>query len=193
MSVPEYSYPGVYVEEVSTGPRPIEGVSTSTAGFVGETERGPTLSRLVTSWTEFDRWFGGFLDLPTLDRDNRFLPYAVRGFFENGGQRLFVARVIGQTAAPASLQLAGNPGPTTIVANGAGTWGNNVWVQVKQASAALLADPASAEAQWFRVQLFYYRDGVPGVPDAVEDFDDLSPVPTDTNFAPRASSTASLP
>ena len=54
----------------------------------GETERGLTLPRLVTSWTEFDRWFGGFLDLPTLNRNNRFLPYAVRGFFENGGQRV---------------------------------------------------------------------------------------------------------
>jgi len=182
--MPDYSYPGVYVEELSTGPRPIEGVSTSTAGFVGETERGPTLTRLVTSWTEFDRWFGGFLDLPTLTRDNRFLPYAVRGFFENGGQRLFVAPVIGQTASVASLELQGARGPTTVVATSAGAWGNNVWVQVKQASTALLADPASGEAQWFRLQLFYYRDGVPGVPDAVEDFDDLSPVPTDANFAP---------
>lgn len=184
MFVPEYSYPGVYVEELSTGPRPIEGVGTSTAGFVGETERGPTLIRPVTSRTDFNRWFGGFLDVPTLNRDNQFLPYAVRGFFENGGQRLFVARVIGQTASVASLELQGMPGPTTIVASGPGAWGNNVWVQVKQASAALLADPASPEAQWFRLQLFYYRDGVPGVPDAVEDFDDLSPVPTDTNFAP---------
>ena len=43
--MPEYLAPGVYVEEVSTGPRPIEGVSTSTAGFVGETERGPTRPR----------------------------------------------------------------------------------------------------------------------------------------------------
>ena len=184
MFVPEYSYPGVYVDEISTGPCPIEGVSTSTAGFVGETERGPTLPRLVTSWAEFDRWFGGFLDLPTLDRSNRFLPYAVRGFFENGGQRLFVARVIGQTTVVASLELQGPSGPTMIVANGQGTWGNNVLVVVKQASSALLADPATPEAQWFRLQLFYYRDGVPGVPDAVEDFDDLSPVPTDTNFAP---------
>ena len=47
--MPEYLSPGVYVEEVATGPRPIEGVSTSTAGFVGRTERGPTQPRLVAS------------------------------------------------------------------------------------------------------------------------------------------------
>ena len=48
--MPEYLAPGVYVEEIQTGPRPIEGVSTSTAGFVGETERGPSQPRQVTSW-----------------------------------------------------------------------------------------------------------------------------------------------
>ena len=58
--MPEYLSPGVYVEEVATGPRPIEGVSTSTAGFVGLTERGPTQPRLVTSWPQYQPWFEGF-------------------------------------------------------------------------------------------------------------------------------------
>jgi phage tail sheath protein FI len=198
--MPEYLDPGVYVEEIPTGPRSIEGVSTSTAGFVGETERGPTLPRLVTSWADYNSWFGGFLDVPALNRANWYLPYAVRGFFENGGQRLYVARVIGEAAVPASIELAGNPGPTTLVANGKGIWGNNVIVLVKQASVAAVADPASPVAQWFRIQLLYYRDGVPNPfvdptdpaeltnpnrrdPDAFEDFDDLSPVTTETNFA----------
>src|SRR6267143_466766 len=57
--MPEYLAPGVYIEEVSTGPRPIEGVSTSTSGFVGETERGPTHPVLVTSWQNYYQWFGG--------------------------------------------------------------------------------------------------------------------------------------
>ena len=72
--------PGVYVEEIQTGPRPIEGVSTSTTGFVGETERGPTKPRLVTSWPDYTRWFGGYIDRPPFDRANHYLPYAVRGF-----------------------------------------------------------------------------------------------------------------
>ena len=51
--MPEYLAPGVYTEEVSTGPVPIAGVSTSTTGFVGPTPRGPTHPRLVTSWLDF--------------------------------------------------------------------------------------------------------------------------------------------
>ena len=53
--MPEYLSPGVYVEEVPSGPRPIQGVGTSTAGFVGQTARGTTQPRLVTSWGDFIR------------------------------------------------------------------------------------------------------------------------------------------
>ena len=53
--MPEYLSPGVYIEESGIGVKPIEGVSTSTAGFLGETERGPTLPKLVTSWLDFQR------------------------------------------------------------------------------------------------------------------------------------------
>lgn len=78
--MPEYLSPGVYVEEINTGPVPIEGVSTSTAGFVGQTARGPLEPRLVTSFVEFQRWFGSIID-PAIS----FLPFAVQGFFDNGG------------------------------------------------------------------------------------------------------------
>jgi uncharacterized protein len=74
----EYLSPGVYVEEVASGPRPIQGVGTSTAGFVGLTERGPTTPRLVTSWGDYLRWFGD-----VIDENISYLPYAARGFFEN--------------------------------------------------------------------------------------------------------------
>jgi uncharacterized protein len=96
--MPEYLSPGVYVEEVETGPVPIEGVSTSTAGFVGVTERGPIAGRpvLVTNFADFRRRFGGLL--PESFGDSRFLGYAVQGFFENGGQRVFIKRVPGEGA-----------------------------------------------------------------------------------------------
>lgn len=87
--MPEYLAPGVYIQEIETGPRPIEGVSTSTAGFVGQTERGPTAPRLITSWDEFVRWYGSYVDRATTATatitPNKFLPYAVHGFFGNGG------------------------------------------------------------------------------------------------------------
>src|SRR4029450_9653156 len=100
--MPEYLAPGVYTEEISTGPVPIEGVSTSTAGFAGPTERGPKEPRLVTSWLDYVRWYGG-LTAP----NPSYMAWAVKGFFDNGGQRLFVARVVGANAAPASLELGG--------------------------------------------------------------------------------------
>jgi uncharacterized protein len=84
--------PGVYVEEVGTGAKPIEGVSTSTTGMVGFTQKGslnqPTL---VTSFSEFQRLFGGYLD--TSYGDYRYLPHAVEGFFQNGGKRVYINRV----------------------------------------------------------------------------------------------------
>jgi phage tail sheath protein FI len=62
--MPQYFSPGVYVEEVDAGPRPIQGVSTSVTGAVGVTQRGPVDGKphLVTSFAEFTRMFGGYLE-----------------------------------------------------------------------------------------------------------------------------------
>ncbi|MEW6173908.1 MAG: phage tail sheath family protein [Bacillota bacterium] len=124
--MPEYLSPGVYVEEIEIGSKPIEGVSTSTAGFLGETERGPTAPRLITSWLEFQRVFGGYLS------DGKYLPHAAEGFFANGGQRLYVARVVDQSAALATAKLThGSDNALTVTAVGEGAWGNNVKVKVE--------------------------------------------------------------
>jgi phage tail sheath protein FI len=103
--MPEYLAPGVYVEEVSSGPRPIEGVSTSTAAMVGLTERGPeNVPIFVSSVGEYQRWFGGrlniddFIDPIDQDRAHGYLPYAVEGFFGNRGKRLYVTRVMPEGA-----------------------------------------------------------------------------------------------
>lgn len=121
--MPEYLSPGVYVEEIDTGAKPIEGVGTSTAGAVGVTMRGPTRGRrgpftgkpeLVTSFAEFVRKFGGYMAEPIPAEVNRWalnateggrwwhFPLAVKGFFDNGGQRLYVKRVFSSTAVAAS-------------------------------------------------------------------------------------------
>ena len=58
--MPEYTTPGVYVEEVSSGVRPIQGVGTSTAAFVGEAARGiPDFPTFISGYSEFERHFGG--------------------------------------------------------------------------------------------------------------------------------------
>ena len=59
--MPEYRAPGVYIEELQIGAKPIEGVSTSIAGFLGATERGPENPTLVTSLIDYTRIYGGYL------------------------------------------------------------------------------------------------------------------------------------
>ncbi|WP_394849944.1 phage tail sheath subtilisin-like domain-containing protein [Pendulispora brunnea] len=97
----EYLAPGVYVEE-RPGQRTIEGVSTSTAGFVGMTERGPVkgFPILVASLNEFQRVFGGYLPLNESESTmgvHGYLPIAIQQFFENGGKRAFISRAFKST------------------------------------------------------------------------------------------------
>lgn len=109
--MPEYLAPGVYVEEIEIGAKPIEGVGTSTAGFIGMAERGPlNKPTLVTSFAEFQRIFGSYLDKKdfkiTIDQKNiymSFLAYAVEGFFANGGKRAYIVRVAENTSNIPSL------------------------------------------------------------------------------------------
>jgi len=83
----EFLSPGTFIKEIERGPRPIVGVDTSTAGFLGQTERGPITPRLVTGFEEFKRIYGSYIDAS-------FLAYAVEGFFLNGGQRCFIERIV---------------------------------------------------------------------------------------------------
>jgi phage tail sheath protein FI len=94
--MPEYLAPGVYVEETSFRQKTIEGVSTSTAAFVGPARFGPTEGEpeLLTSFADFERIYGGLDELEHGGtRTPNFLAHAVRAFFENGGSRLYVSRV----------------------------------------------------------------------------------------------------
>lgn len=103
--MPEYLHPGVYIEE-QPAPQTIEGVSTSTAGLVGVAKKGPStgLPQLVTSFSDFIRKYGDYLDAQTWG-DYRFLAYAVDGFFNNGGQRAYIMRVVGDNALASTITL----------------------------------------------------------------------------------------
>lgn len=128
--MPEYLAPGVYVEEVSFRSKSIEGVPTSTTGFAGVTRWGPVQypggprtsePRLVTSFTEFERTYGGLdpLELASGER-TAFLPHAARAFFDNGGRRLYVSRVF---AAPEGHAVADCVAAMTV----ATTLGHAAW------------------------------------------------------------------
>ena len=121
----EYLSPGVYVEEYDSSPRSIEGVGTSTAGFVGLAEKGPSIGApaLVTSFKSFTKQFGGFLSEFT-HGEYRYLANSVEQFFVNGGTRCFVSRVVPSDAKAA----AKTAGILTVEAANEGKWGNRIQV-----------------------------------------------------------------
>ena len=90
--MPTYQSPGVYVEEVAAGARPLEGAGTAIAAFVGLAEEGPfNAPTLVSNWTQFTSTFGGFVA-------GSYLAQSVYGYFMNGGGNCYVVR-IGQNGA----------------------------------------------------------------------------------------------
>ncbi|MGW2823179.1 phage tail sheath family protein [Streptomyces sp. NPDC001443] len=87
--MPSYLSPGVYVEEVEAGARPIEGVGTSVAAFLGFAPQGPLNEpTLVTNWSQYVGVFGDFVE-------GSYLASAVYGYFANGGGNCYVVRIGG--------------------------------------------------------------------------------------------------
>jgi uncharacterized protein len=132
--MPEYLAPGVYVEEVSFRSKSIEGVPTSTTGYAGMTRYGPVQftggpktsdPRLITSFTEFERVYGGLEPLAVgatgSDEQICFMAHAARAFFDNGGKRLYVSRVFSPRtpATPTSNGIASRIVP---VGGSTATW-----------------------------------------------------------------------
>ena len=132
--MPEYLAPGVYVEEVSFRSKSIEGVSTSTTGFAGMARYGPvqyaggprtTEPRLITSFTEFERVYGGLWPLNVgeagaTEERYGYLAHAARAFFANGGKRLYVSRVF--TPRTAGANPGGVASRTVVVGGASATW-----------------------------------------------------------------------
>jgi hypothetical protein len=172
----ELLHPGVYVQEVPSSVRPIQGVSTSTAAFIGRADKGPlpgtTLPNgrmaqpvMVTSFTDYQRQFGGF-------RQDNFLSYAVQAFFQNGGQRLYIVRiaVMGVASPPSSppsqpAQRAASPGsfPLQVSAINEGIWGNSISLAIRPSS--------NPDANNFKL-LVYYDPGTGPV--VVETYDPVT-------------------
>jgi phage tail sheath protein FI len=181
--MPDYLYPGVYVEEVDTGNKPIEGVSTSIVGFLGVAERGPLEPTLITCFSDFTNAFGSYVkDANGVDH---YLAYAVEGFFQNQGQLCWVMRVAANTT-PASL--TSSDGGTQVSAVGPGAWGNNIAVQT--ASPGLQSNP-----NLFKLLVAYWSGGLPdplpdltqpiplsAQPTVLESYDDISIIPASSTF-----------
>ncbi len=126
-----YLTPGVYVEEVDRGPKPIEGVGTAVAAFLGVAEKGPIgEATMIANWTQYTDIFGGFVP-------GAYMAQAVYGYFNNGGTLCFVVRVGDESAEPVgpppsvaeiAAKAAGNPVTLKALAREAGAQGISVEV-----------------------------------------------------------------
>lgn len=190
--MPEYLSPGVYIEEVDTGNKPIEGVATSTVGFFGITERGPVDPVLVTSFSEYVRTFGSYVKEGNKDR---YLTYGIEGFFQNGGKRGFVARVVSNDNATVAAKLAVDG--MLVNGIGPGKWGERIAVIVSKAS---LDDGTAPSNTLFKLKVAYWVSPAPAAaydptdpannsntnrPAALEIYDNLSPDPASSSFYVR--------
>jgi phage tail sheath protein FI len=158
--MPSYLSPGVYVEEVDKGTKPIEAVGTAVAAFVGFTEKaemvhnGETISltgkpTLVTNWSQYVQSFGGF-------QNGIYTPDAVYGYFATGGGRCYIVSLKSVSkpsepgmAIPAEAVVPGGEDKKTdilnFIAKEGGPKGNSIRVEVKPAKApAPAADDGGA-------------------------------------------------
>lgn len=122
------TYPGLYVEEISSGVHPISGVSTSDTAFVDAFAQGPVdEATRVTSFDDFLRKFGPLLD------SGSPAGHGVMQYFINGGQVAWIVRVVGAGGGPAFVNLTGGSAPSdtlVVTAKNPGMWGNSVQVAV---------------------------------------------------------------
>ena len=133
--MPEYLSPGVYVEEVDKGTKPIEGAGTACAAFVGFAERGPVNEPIfIPNWTEYTNTFGGFLE-------GSYLANAVFGYFLNGGGRCYVTRLSSGGEQAEVKAVAALPSHSqasieslTITALEAGPSGTDITIEVVKPS-----------------------------------------------------------
>ena len=186
---PTYLSPGVYVEEVDKGTKPIEAVGTAVAAFVGYTEKaaevrdGETLSlvgkpTLITNWSQYVQKFGGF-------HEDAYTPDSVYGYFANGGGICYVVSIktLGASADPsmATAAAAALPGPDNkpaklleITAREGGPSGNNINVEVRHNPVEEAEEGKKAPQQTFN--LIVTVNG-----QAAENFDNLTLAAGDNN------------
>lgn len=132
-----YLAPGVYVEEVPSGPQPIAPASTSVVAVVGSTRRGkPMTPTRVNSWSDFQRLFTG-------NAGDGFTAEAVYGFFANGGPAAYVVRVDPSVAGTWQVKDSANAESFLVTASSPGSWASDLTVSVAP-------DRTSGAAQLYR-------------------------------------------
>ena len=171
------TYPGVYVEEVSSGVRPITAASTSTAAFIGQAEKGLIGEPVkIYNFTEFRDQYGDFLS-------GAYLAHAVFQFFNNGGGSCYIVRVAeGEATADITLTdrhttvLSRLPS-LTIAANSPGAWGNGLIIAI--------ADGSNDQDNEFNLDVYIGGEATPR-----ESFANLGMIPGRVNYAESVNNTS---
>jgi len=166
------TYPGVYVEEVSSGVRPIQAASTSTPAFIGIAQKGSFSEAVkIFNFTEYQNLYGDFLN-------NSFLAHSVYQFFNNGGSQCYIIRVVGANPGTANIILKDRDTKEkaqkslTVAARFAGIWGNDL--------ALVITDGTNDPANEFNLLVYRQSDQA-----LLERFENLSMVPSAFNFVER--------
>ena len=146
--MPTYLHPGVYVEEIPSGARPIESAGTSTAAIIGFAAKGPIgKPTLIFSWKQYQQIFGGIQSYHGETIDVDYMGHTVQAFFSNGGGKAYIVRLApGSSAAQADLAVPGATGTGTTLNTkfkfidvegvSAGDWSNGLKLQLVLADAS---------------------------------------------------------
>jgi phage tail sheath protein FI len=130
-----YLHPGVYVEEIPSGSKPIEGVATSVAAFVGKATKGPVgEAELVQSFDDYNDVYGDIAS------ESDAMGLAVQSFYLNGGKSAFICRLAGDGSSAASIEVngegtSGTPTADPVIeisASSEGVWGNKVYFRISK-------------------------------------------------------------
>src|ERR1019366_7022006 len=170
-------HPGVYLQEVSSGIQPIEGVSTSTGGFIGKAQKGPVSQAvLITAPSQYSSVFGDYLP-------DSWLTHSVFQFFGNGGTACYVVRVTGPGAATAAVAIKDrrNPAGKTLQVQAASP---GVWANVLD---LVVTDGTLEPSNEFDLAVYLDHSGEnpPLPPELLETFENLSMGPNDVNFVEK--------
>jgi len=165
--MPSYLHPGVYIEEIPSGSRPIEGASTSVAAFIGEPPRGPVNQAvLIHSWSDYTDAFGN------ISSASDAMGFAVQAFYLNGGNDAYIARI--SKATTSTLKIVGTGASVgdvlEISASSPGAWGEDIYTKLT----------AGDKPTEFSLALGHREDGVFK---ADEVFSKLNMIDTSADFA----------
>jgi phage tail sheath protein FI len=177
------TYPGVYIEEISSGVHTITGVATSITAFIGRALKGPEDEPVtIYSLSDYNRNFGGLWISSTMS-------YAVQDFFRNGGGQAIIIR-IAQNAATAKVQFNINgspPGTLTLLAKSSGSWGNSLKVKVDYDTASPTASPSSplsSDTKFFNLSISEV-DATTGKEKLLEKYLNVTLDDSEVNYLPR--------